>query len=435
MSTWTPIASQTLSADASSITFSSIPQNYTDLILVVVGQSTYTGDAGNGARLRFNGDTTTYYSNTNVRSGDSTPASYRNSSATYIQCGLLPSSGGSTPSGTLGIATIRITNYSMTGVYKNVLAQTTSTYAKQTEFSAGSYRPYAGQAITSITYFGDGNFKAGGTLNLYGVDSGAVATTPKATGGNIITSDGTYWYHAFTSSGTFTPATAITADLMVLAGGGAINPVAGSNWSGGGGAGGLVGLTSQSLSSATAYSVIVGAGGYITNGSPSQFGSLTQAVGGGAGAGGNGTNNPGNGGSGGGGTDSAAGGAGISGQGYAGGLGGSQGGGGGGGAGMVGYNCGSTYGGNGGDGVSTYSSWGLATGTGENISGTVWYGGGGGGLKYNSGNYQWGNGGKGNGTARNVRASALPTTGGGATNGWVADTYGGSGVVIVRYAV
>jgi hypothetical protein len=59
MSTYEPIASQTLGSAVSSVTFSSIPQNYTDLILVV----NYGISANNfGARIRFNGDTGSNYS-------------------------------------------------------------------------------------------------------------------------------------------------------------------------------------------------------------------------------------------------------------------------------------------------------------------------------------------------------------------------------------
>jgi hypothetical protein len=40
--------------------------------------------------------------------------------------------------------------------------------------------------------------------------------TAKATGGDSVTTDGTYWYHTFLSSGTFTPTEALTADYLSL---------------------------------------------------------------------------------------------------------------------------------------------------------------------------------------------------------------------------
>jgi large repetitive protein len=96
----------------------------------------------------------------------------------------------------------------------------------------------------------------------------------------------------------------------------------------------------------------------------------------------------GNGGSGGGGNHNGAGnrgGTGTSGQGYNGGIGydssiGVFGGSGGGGAGSAGGNGGPLGGGFGGAGTSAYSSWGLATGYGQNSGGTYYFGGGGGGA-------------------------------------------------------
>ena len=57
-STMTPIATNTLTAVASSVTFSSIPSTYTDLVLVLQGSF----DSADDVRFRFNGDTGSNYS-------------------------------------------------------------------------------------------------------------------------------------------------------------------------------------------------------------------------------------------------------------------------------------------------------------------------------------------------------------------------------------
>jgi hypothetical protein len=282
-------------------------------------------------------------------------------------------------------------------------------------------------AITSLTLSvvnGTG-FTQYSTFYLYGVAKLGTtpAIVPYATGGDTIMTDGTYWYHAFKASGTFTPAKGLSADILQIAGGGG-SPQDG----GGGGAGGLLAHTAQALTT-TGYTVTIGAGGTgsgtsSSNGSNSQFASLTASVGGGAsvyhssGA---------TGGSGGGGSAFAspfAGGSGTAGQGNAGGAGGGGNfSGGGGGAGAVGTAAGGAIGGNGGDGVSTYSSWGLVTGTGEVISSVAWFAGGG------SGWYGSTTGGKGGG---GNQVNGIPNTGGGA-GGY--NKNGGSGIVIVRYLV
>ena len=74
-------------AGAATIDFTSIPGTYTDLVLIVNMQSSYTGDAGNGARIQFNGDTGNNYSDTNLRGTGSSAISYRLSNSAYIQTG------------------------------------------------------------------------------------------------------------------------------------------------------------------------------------------------------------------------------------------------------------------------------------------------------------------------------------------------------------
>ena len=118
---------------------------------------------------------------------------------------------------------------------------------------------------------------------------GNTAFAPKATGGTTAYADG-FWYHTFTSSGTFTPLQNLTCDILVVSGGGgAGNGSAGAG--GGGGAGGLLGFTSQSVTTG-AKTVTVGAGGAGAgtaasspggNGTGSQFASLTSPTGGGGG--------------------------------------------------------------------------------------------------------------------------------------------------------
>ena len=268
-------------------------------------------------------------------------------------------------------------------------------------------------------------FLEGSTFYLYGISN--VTSTTKATGG-IVSSDGTYNYHMFPFSGTFTPTQNISVDYLVIAGGGG----GAGNQGGGGGAGGLrstVGATggggslesALSLTANTGYTVTIGAGGSgtwgsITNGSNSVFSTITST---GGGKGGNGGVNGSSGGSGGGGGyagsgTAGTGGAGTANQGYAGGdgvlnqYGGS--GGGAGGAGTTGNNASIT----GGAGVQI-TAFANATQTGVN-----------------SGFYAIGgnNNGSGNGTV-NTGNGAQANQNNGANNGGA----GGSGLVIIRYAI
>lgn len=433
-----------LSQSTSSVTFDNLPTSgYTDLKIVASARSD-RADLSDNIIISFNGST----ANLSYRylQGSGTSA-YSSTSTT----GYVGTQGASTSTAkTFGNAEYYIPNY-RSGDYKSV----SSDSIDETN-AAGAYQTLVAQlwsntaAITSINLKPQvgSNFVTNSTFSIYGV--AALGTTPavapKATGGNIVANDGTYWYHAFLTSGTFTPQTALSCDALVIAGGGGGGA---PGTAGGAGAGGLLAFTSQSLT-ATNYICTVGAGGVAgALGNDSQFGALTLVKGGGYGVG-SGTGATGGSG-GGGGISSGAGGSPTSGQGNAGGTGFSsgtgttRGAGGGGGSAAVGSNGSSGAGGTGGAGVSTYSSWGSATNTGQLVSSTYYYaGGGGGGSSAGSGTYAGGNGGGGAGTGSGTVDATAGTAntggggGGGGTTSGVANSNGaagGSGIVIIRYAM
>jgi hypothetical protein len=456
-STYIPIATQTISSNTSSVTFSSIPQIYTDLVLVVNAFE----NSNAPVYLRANGLSTSIYSNTWMRGDGTTATSSRYNTAALGGSGLNLDNFSAQPpfpSNFSGQATYNIMNYSNATTFKTVMLRHGS--SNWTIANVGLIQTTS--AITSLEIYPfSTTWAAGSTFSLYGIANAAIAGGPKATGGDTVVTDGTYWYHAFRASGTFTPTVALTADVLSVAGGGGGGYTTADFYSAaGGGAGGLVTASSQSLTT-TGYSVTVGGGGaggtssgvgLGTKGSNSQFASLTAAVGGGAGAGAGGSAGTAlDGGSGGGSVQLNAAGVATAGQGNNGGQ-GNQGGGGGGGAGAVG-GSGSTpqgLGRPGGAGTNTYASWVNATGTG--VSGFIAGGGGGGYTTYylSSGDIvaNGGSGGGGTGGADSSGTKALATgagvrgtgSGGGGAGGYSSPGFsgsgaGGSGLVIVRYAV
>jgi len=446
MSTYTPIGSFTATTSVSSVIISGIPQTYTDLILV-------TNEKQSGARssaMRFNSDTGSNYSITGMYGTGAAANSYRTTNGNTIYYGYYAYSGTSNFDFN---AIVHINNYSNTTTYKTIVSRANNA-SNNVEAITGLWRNTA--AISSITLHMDSlsDFASGSTFNLYGIDAQASAQA-KATGGSSITTDGTYWYHTFNSSGTFTPTQALTADYLVVAGGGGGGfQTTNDGGSGGGGAGGLRstvtatgggGSLESALSlTAQAYTVTVGAGGSGsttnavkgTSGSNSVFSTITSTGGGG---GGSSNSYPGaSGGSGGGGAKTNLGGSGTANEGYAGGRGltTDAAGGGGGGAGAVGSNSGgNNSGGAGGSGVSVSI-------TGSSVT---YAGGGGGGGWYISSNAggAGGSGGGGAGGAGGGNSGNAGTAnrggGGGGAGGSQSVTAnggsGGSGIVIIRYAV
>ena len=156
--TYEPIASQTLGSAASTVTFSSVPGTYTDLIMVidVVGSGSTRGYPA----FRFNSDTGSNYSNTAVY-GTSSALSGRYSSQTELYLSNFIS-GFSNTIRFLGIT--HIMSYANTNVNKTVL---TSGANDNVERSVGLWRSTS--AITAIEVRGSQQFGTGSTFSLYGI--------------------------------------------------------------------------------------------------------------------------------------------------------------------------------------------------------------------------------------------------------------------------
>ena len=456
------IEAKTLTSAAASITFSAIPQTYTDLKILVSARDDRSGQPNTDLSLQvgYNGtiNTGSIYTNKQLYGSGSTVGS-QSSSTTYAYLGM--SNGPTSTANTFGNTEIYIPNYtsannksvSTDGVSEN---NATTAYAVLNANLISTSNPITDIKISAV--YGSGNFESGSTFYLYGISN--VTTGSKATGG-IISFDSSYYYHMFPHSGTFTPTQSLTADYLVIGGGGG----GGRNYAGGGGAGGYrtsIGGSALSLT-AQAYTVTVGAGGNGgsvsvnngTKGGDSSFSTITS-TGGGGGIGGDGVYS---------GVEDGGSGGGTSGfgttsdiglgntpstspsQGNNGGYSGTNGaspnygGGGGGGATSVGGNGnGSRLGGDGGNGSNTASAWASATQTG--LSGYYAAGGGGGGGGASGsgagglgGIGGGGNGGAGNGSSGTNALANLGSGGGGGGYGNGAGGAGGSGLVIIRYAI
>jgi hypothetical protein len=431
------------SGGAASVTLpatGTIPQTYTDLYLVISARSNRSNVA-DGFLIKPNntsptvryitGDGATTYSGTDYS-------------------GILPAANAT--ASTFGSCSAYFPNYANTSNNKSFSVDDVSENNGTTAYATLSANLYSStSAITTIVVqsINAASIVEGSTFYLYGVSNANVGA--QATGGVIYT-DGSYFYHTFTSTGVFTPTTTLSCDYLIVGGGG------GGGWytGGGGGAGGLVYQTAQTLT-ATGYTATIGAGGsgapggqnnIGANGSDSSFNSKTATGGGRGGVWGFTYPVGADGGSGGGGAENSgaqSGGASnqnsYSGTGFGNAGGSSFGGspycgGGGGGAGQVGYTGTAAGGGAGGNGKQ-YVEFSNATGTG--VSG--YYAGGGGAANgINGGGNQGGLGGGGTGTLTTGEAGRVNTGGGGGAGSTSSSTggaggAGGSGLVIVRYAI
>jgi hypothetical protein len=409
------------SAGAASIDFTSIPATYTDLCLKLSTRSAYT-QIYDPIGLQINGDTTnTYYTRRLYGNGATAVSDVPSNPSSVAAIGF--GAGASATASTFGNIEVYFPN-AFGSTQKSFSHDAVNENNATTAYAVLAANLWTGTAAISslkiLSANGTSTFVQYSTASLYGIKTSSVpaSPTPQAQGGDIIVNDGTYWYHAFISTGAFVPKRALTADVLVVAGGG------GGNGGAGGGAGGYVQTLAQSFNSGTSHTTTVGAGGGIgTQGTNSNVTggtlSLTAAVGGGGANGGSG-------GSGAGANNGGSPGAATSGQGFAGAAGGVGVGGGGGGAGAVGTSGGAGPGGNGGIGLNTWSTW-LST-TGLGVSGYIAGGGGGTGTVHGTG----GTGGGGTGDNTNGGAGTA-NTGGGGGGASTTPGVGGSGLIIIRY--
>ena len=153
--TYEPIATTTLSSNQSTVTFSSIPSTYTDL--VVIANATLSTGVGFG--IYFNSDTGSNYSFMYVYGDGTNAAAGANATTTRINIG--------NGNATYSTYKASIQDYANTTTHKTVI----SSGGLATEYAIA----YAGQwrstsAINSITFQpASGTINTGTTFTIYGI--------------------------------------------------------------------------------------------------------------------------------------------------------------------------------------------------------------------------------------------------------------------------
>jgi hypothetical protein len=147
-----PGCSITVGTAVSSVTFSSIPSTYTDLIAVIA--TTTSGDIN----YRINSDTGSNYSQTLIYAYSSFGSTKTtNATSNFLNYG---SNNGNF------FATLQFNNYSNTTTNKISLLRN-SANGTSTDVMVGLWRSTA--AINSITFNPPSTFATGSTFNLYGI--------------------------------------------------------------------------------------------------------------------------------------------------------------------------------------------------------------------------------------------------------------------------
>lgn len=158
------IQKQTLAAPAATVTFSSIPQTFTHLRLMVTGLNS-SGTTVEGIFMQFNGDTGANYSWNGIQNIGSVVQSINSTSSQIsIQIGSSDNFGNSLVDAT-------ITNYTSTSLIKAVSAVggiNNPTFNAFTSQIFGAWSSAA--AVTSLNLLLAGStFATGSVISLYGI--------------------------------------------------------------------------------------------------------------------------------------------------------------------------------------------------------------------------------------------------------------------------
>jgi hypothetical protein len=157
--TYVRMATVSLSGATSSLTFSSIPATYRDLIVVFLG----AGSTDLEGRIRLNSDTGSNYNYVRMSGSGSAATS---TSATSQTSGFVSAIAKATTTGALQL-NINIMDYSATDKHTTIISRADQA-ANGTEAFANRWANTA--AVTSVQILtSTGNFAAGSTFSLYGV--------------------------------------------------------------------------------------------------------------------------------------------------------------------------------------------------------------------------------------------------------------------------
>lgn len=156
--TYTLIDSTVLGTASSSVTFSSIPATYRDLVLVCDVASAAGGGFG---YVQFNGDTGGNYNYVRMLGdGSSTYSASGASGSANAQIGYVRSTA-------KGVRIVQIMDYSATDKHKSMLVR-----SNEQDVGAWANRWASTSAITSVSVYVSGqSFAAGSTFYLYGIEA------------------------------------------------------------------------------------------------------------------------------------------------------------------------------------------------------------------------------------------------------------------------
>lgn len=158
-------------SSTSTITFSSIPQNYQHLVVISSHASTHSGNVD--MAIRFNSDSAGNYNYRYLYYNTTSPYYGHSSTGTQIADAVYTGWTNGSPPTSANIH-LMIFNYTNTSFWKHYLYESTHTHKDLSTgiHGGGMWRNL--NAITSISLaHSTGNFQEGSTVTLYGITGGS----------------------------------------------------------------------------------------------------------------------------------------------------------------------------------------------------------------------------------------------------------------------
>jgi hypothetical protein len=164
-STYTPIATTTVTGSPATVSFTSISGSYTDLVMIASARGSFA-DALGIMQIRFNNDSGSNYSMTQLYGNGSSAFSARVSNQTSF--GLEYTTGSNAGAGVFAPVIMNLMNYSNTTTFKTGLFRTNNP-EERTVAQVGLYRSTSAINRIDITEVLGTTWAVGSTFTLYGI--------------------------------------------------------------------------------------------------------------------------------------------------------------------------------------------------------------------------------------------------------------------------
>jgi hypothetical protein len=171
MATYTLISSNVLTSSAASVTFSSIPATFTDLVLRISTRTTFTGFTFDQINILINGDTASNYSRTQLRGNGAAAASGGLGNQTVLDLPQATDTDLAT-SNTFSSFEMYIPSYAVSQSKPSSIFSAQETNATTAYINAFAALWRNNAAVTSISLTpANGSFVATSSFYLYGISN------------------------------------------------------------------------------------------------------------------------------------------------------------------------------------------------------------------------------------------------------------------------